>query len=225
MLLLFTTTITASFFDSLNPSAIAQQILLQAMVKKKRDILYFILGISLANMLMGIAIYYGITAWLQDSLNSLVQSYPVLVYGTEFIIGIAIIIILIRYKNRIFNNNSTNELASIDNNNLNGLSLFIMGGTFCVVELTSALPYFGFLAMLSSYNLSSIFVLCFIALYTFIYALPLILLYIGYNRLQGTTFIKKLELSLNKISSLIVPSALIILSLICLFHSIYSLVY
>ena len=31
-------TLTASFFDSLNPSAIAQQMLLQAMIKNKRTI-------------------------------------------------------------------------------------------------------------------------------------------------------------------------------------------
>jgi len=36
MWFLLGTTLTASFFDSLNPSAIAQQMLLQAMVKKKR---------------------------------------------------------------------------------------------------------------------------------------------------------------------------------------------
>ena len=63
MWLLLGTTITASFFDSLNPSAIAQQMLLQAMVKQKRHTLYFILGIGTANLAMGLAVYYGIAAW------------------------------------------------------------------------------------------------------------------------------------------------------------------
>ena len=40
MWFLLGTTLTASFFDSLNPSAIAQQMLLQAMVKKKRQNLF-----------------------------------------------------------------------------------------------------------------------------------------------------------------------------------------
>ena len=60
MWFLLGTTLTASFFDSLNPSAIAQQMLLQAMVKKKRDIWFFISGIGTANLIMGLAIYYGI---------------------------------------------------------------------------------------------------------------------------------------------------------------------
>lgn len=60
MWFLLGTTLTASFFDSLNPSAIAQQMLLQAMVKKKRHIWFFICGIGTANLIMGLAIYYGI---------------------------------------------------------------------------------------------------------------------------------------------------------------------
>lgn len=41
--------VTASFIDGINPSAIARQMLLQAMVKKKRYVLFFMLGIGLAN--------------------------------------------------------------------------------------------------------------------------------------------------------------------------------
>ena len=48
MLILLGTTLTTSFLDCLNPSAIAQQMLLQAMVKNKRHIWFFILGIALA---------------------------------------------------------------------------------------------------------------------------------------------------------------------------------
>lgn len=67
MWFLLGTTLTASFFDSLNPSAIAQQMLLQAMVKKKRHIWFFICGIGTANLIMGLAIYYGIATWVWTS--------------------------------------------------------------------------------------------------------------------------------------------------------------
>ena len=72
MLLLLGTTLTASFFDSLNPSAIAQQMLVQAMVKIKRHIWFFILGIGAANLLMGLAIYYGIATWVSKLLAQVV---------------------------------------------------------------------------------------------------------------------------------------------------------
>ena len=63
MFFLFSATVTASFFDSLNPSAIAQMMLIQAMVKNKRHTWFFIAGIVLANFVMGMAIYYGVAAW------------------------------------------------------------------------------------------------------------------------------------------------------------------
>ena len=81
MLVLFGTTITASFFDSLNPSAIAQQMLLQAMVKNKRHIVYFILGIGLANLALGLAVYYGIAAWAWRLFSAAAGVYPLVVYG------------------------------------------------------------------------------------------------------------------------------------------------
>ena len=83
MLLLLGTTLTTSFFDCLNPSAIAQQMLLQAMVKNKRHIWFFILGIGLANLVMGLAIYYGVAAWVSRLLAALTAAYPLPVYGVE----------------------------------------------------------------------------------------------------------------------------------------------
>ena len=41
MWILLVTVITTSFFDSLNPSAIAEQMLLQAMIKNKKTYLVF----------------------------------------------------------------------------------------------------------------------------------------------------------------------------------------
>lgn len=75
MWFLLGTTLTASFFDSLNPSAIAQQMLLQAMVKKKRHIWFFICGIGTANLIMGLAIYYGIATWVSKFLTKIVNAY------------------------------------------------------------------------------------------------------------------------------------------------------
>lgn len=86
MWFLLGTTLTASFFDSLNPSAIAQQMLLQAMVKKKRHIWFFICGIGTANLIMGLAIYYGIATWVSKFLTKIVNAYPLYVYGAAGIV-------------------------------------------------------------------------------------------------------------------------------------------
>ncbi len=226
MLLIFSTALVASFFDSLNPSAIAQQLLLQAMVKNKRHILFFILGIGLANLFLGLAIYYGIVTWISRFLSAAAQTYPILVYGAELFCGIICSIIGVRLIVRTiwFNGIEKDGDFTKAPTSLSPLSLFVMGAVFCAVELTSAMPYFGFLAMLATYDLKFSLILAFMILYCIGYVFPLLLLYWGYNKLRETTIILKLERSLNKISSYIVPCAISILSAFMIFHSIYSIV-
>lgn len=104
------------------------------------------------------------------------------------------------------------------------LSLFFMGATFCAVELTSALPYFGFLTLLAGYNLTVPFVFSYLLLYCFMYVLPLLVLYVGYNKLRGTRIIQRLEGMLQRVSSYIVPGALGLVGILLLFHGGSSLV-
>lgn len=206
MLILFGTTITTSFFDSLNPSAIAQQMVLQAMVKNKRHIWFFIFGIGLANFGMGLAIYYGVAAWLSRLFSSLVSAYPMHVYGTELLAGILCLGLGIRF---VFRARRSTAVSGEDEvkapAQISPLSLFFMGAGFCFVELTSALPYFGFLAVLAGYRLSFLPSAGFMLLYDFMYMLPLILLYFGYHKLQGTALIRRLEQILQRISAYVVP--------------------
>lgn len=225
------TTVTASFFDSLNPSAIAQQMLLQAMVKNKRHIWFFIIGIGSANLVMGLAVYYGITAWISRLLEKLTAHYPVQVYGAAAAAGIVCLALGIRLIVKTRRENRQKEAGSEDGigevkapAQLSPVSLFLMGAAFCMVELTSAFPYFGFLALLTSYHLAFPFVLAFIFIYNFMYTLPLVLLYFGYNRLQSTLVIKKLEHILDKVSSYIVPVAVSLLGIFLMYYGSVSLI-
>ena len=229
MWLLLGTAITTSFFDSLNPSAIAQQMLLQAMVKNKRHIWFFILGIGLANFVMGAAIYYGVATWVSDLLSKAVASYPWHVYGCASGAGLICFIAGIRLtvKTRVNRRAGNNGEAGTANApaQLSPLSLFLMGAAFCIVELTSALPYFGFIAMLASYRLVFPLVLIFLLIYTFMYVLPLILLYFGYSKLRGTRGIKKLECALGRVSAYIVPVAIGVLGLLLLFYGVSAMIH
>lgn len=220
MIALVSATVTASFFDSLNPSAIAQQMLLQATVKKKRHVWFFIVGIALANYVMGIAIYFGIAAQLQRLWEYSTAHYPILVRGLQLGAGALClsfgIKMLINIKKHITSEASAE--TKTPTRSLTPASLFVMGAAFCAVEITSALPYFGFLALLSSYRLAVPYVLLLILLYAFIYVAPLILLYFGYNRLSGTAAIVKLEKVLGKVSAYIVPVAVLLLGVVLSFN-------
>ena len=228
MWLLLGTTITTSFFDSLNPSAIAQQMLLQAMVKKKRHIWFFILGIGLANLAMGLAIYYGIATWISRLVASITEAYPIYVYGAAAGAGAICLLAGVRLivKTRLSNKagNDSEETEAVKTPvRLAPVSLFIMGAAFCFVELTSAFPYFGFIALLTQYHLAFPLTLLFMLLYNFMYVLPLILLYFGYNKLQGTKAIQKLELILGKISSYIVPVVITLVGVLLVYYGVSSL--
>ena len=182
MLILFGTTITTSFFDSLNPSAIAQQMVLQAMVKNKRHIWFFIFGIGLANFGMGLAIYYGVAAWLSRLFSSLVSAYPMHVYGTELLAGILCLGLGIRF---VFRARRSTAVSGEDE--------------------VKAPAQISFLAVLAGYRLSFLPSAGFMLLYDFMYMLPLILLYFGYHKLQGTALIRRLEQILQRISVYVVP--------------------
>ena len=225
MLVLLGTTFTASFFDSLNPSAIAQQMLLQAMVKNKRYIWFFIFGIGFTNLILGLAVYYGIAAWAARLLSMLTEAYPLHVYGAELLVGCACVFLSVRLIRRIHASagNDTEENLKTPAR-LSPVSLLMMGSAFCAVELTSALPYFGFLALLTSRQFPFGTVLGLMFFYNFIYVLPLVLLYFGYNRLQSTALIQRLERMLNKISAYVVPVIVSVASVLLIFHGAASLI-
>ncbi len=225
MWVLFTTAITTSFFDSLNPSAIAQQMLLQAMVRTKRLIWFFILGIGAANLALGLAIYYGIAAWISALLSKAIALYPQSVYGAALLAGILCLLIGIRQIIKTRRRTGSSYHASSGTKKpaqLSPASLFTLGAAFCAVELTSAFPYFGFLAILSSYDLIFPLVLFFIMIYNAIYIFPLVLLYFGYNKLQGTPLIQRIELVLGKISSYVVPTVVTLLGALLFCWGMYA---
>lgn len=63
-----------------------------------------------------------------------------------------------------------------------------------------------------------------IGVYNFMYVLPLILLYYGYNRLQGTAAIAKLESVLEKVSSYIVPVVVSLVGVLLVYYGATSLI-
>ena len=175
---------------------------------------------------MGLAIYYGIAAWVSRLFERMTAAYPIYVYGTAAVAGAVCLsagIRLIVKTGRGGKAGSTGEEAVKTPARLAPISLFILGATFCFVELTSAFPYFGFLALLTQYRLTFPLTLLFLAIYNFMYVLPLILLYFGYNRLQGTKAIKKLERILGKVSSYIVPVVIALAGILLAYYGAFSL--
>lgn len=224
MLLLLGTTVTTCFLDSLNPSTIAQQMILQSMMKTKRHICFFILGIGLTNLILGLAVYYGMAAWVAGWLSFITARYPVPVCSMMLIAGILCFVLGICRIRKIRSTKTSpgdESFKALDR--LSPASLFLLSAAFCTVELTSALPYWGFLALLTSYHYPFPMVFFFILIYDLIYVLPLILLYLGYHRLQETKAIQKLEHILERVSTYIVPMAIVLVGAVLTYYGGMSL--
>ena len=67
-------------------------------------------------------------------------------------------------------------------------------------------------------------VMLLIGVYNFMYVLPLILLYFGYNRLQGTAAITKLKSVLEKVSSYIAPVVVSLVGVLLVYYGATSLI-
>ncbi len=78
--------------------------------------------------------------------------------------------------------------------------------------------------MLTNYQLTFPLVLFFMLIYNFMYVLPLILLYFGYNKLQGTTMIKRIENLLIKIAAYVVPVVVTLIGILLLYYGMSSLI-
>ena len=75
----------------------------------------------------------------------------------------------------------------------------------------SGQPYFGFLALLAQHQPPQIAALALILLYNFIYLLPLMLVYWGYQALSGSALLQKLEQIMGRIAAYLVPVLLLLL--------------
>ncbi len=210
------TLLVTSLMDSLNPSAIAQTLLFLGNERRKWKILVFILAMFLTNSVLGLAVYYGALAPLKAGYDGLKTQHPDLVFHLSLVLGILAILIgillgLYKYfrtkkgketEKRIEEKQETKEISI--------LSMFFMGMLFTGVELTTALPYFGFLTGLVSHYLGFGIILLLIFLYSFVYVFPLLLVYALYVAFRNNRLIGKFEHLVGKVSAYILPLAFVL---------------
>lgn len=215
MAALIGTLFVTSLLDCLNPTAIAQQLLLQAALKKKSKVWFFISGMFLANLALGLAVYYGAMEPLINGWNVLSEKSPAAALAILLCGGaLSLTMGIVKFVRTAARKKSKEEEAKLPERELTSPVLFGMGVVFTAVELTSALPYFGFLAAMASHAPHAAVVILLTALYSFVYILPLILIYFFYRALRGTKAIAGLERAVGKISAYILPVALVVLGII-----------
>ncbi len=237
MLGLLITTILTSAADSLNPIAITQQFVLQGMVKKPKHIWFFIIPTGVTNLIGGFLAYFGLITFVSDFLGKLMNEYGQMLYTFELILGIVFLIALFHLihntkieslKSQILSLNSgdnkkNDEIETAGKiKSVSPTALLALGICATISELTTALPYFAFLAVLFNYQLSFIQVAFILVVYNTIYTSPLLILYFVYIKSQDKfdrlyTIIKA---KITKWSNIIAPTAVGLIGCLMVYHSV-----
>lgn len=218
---LILTLLATSSVDSLNPIGITQQFILQGMVKKPRHIWYFILTTGVVNMIFGYLVYYGFITVINNGLGGFFETHALLINALEMLLGLVVLFFGIRSlarriiakKRNEYTLNTAKEEEKIRSKiwSVTPLALIGIGVVSTASELTSALPYFAFLAVLIGYELSFLVLTLILIFYNIIYMAPFMVLYFVYiiSKRRFDSIYDFFKKHLKKVSEFIVPILLL----------------
>lgn len=230
-------TILTSAADSINPVAITQQFVLQGMVKKPKHIWFFIIPTGVTNLIGGFLAYYGLYTFINIFFNNLIEKYGQFLFTAELILGIAFLIAvgfllqnnkINSLKKQIYsiknneNSNSDEVEAALKIKSVSPIALIVLGVGATISELATALPYFAFLTILFSYQLTLIQITFILIIYNTIYTLPLIVLYFIYiKELDKFDYLYTvIKTKITKFANIFAPTLLGIIGVVMVYHSI-----
>ncbi len=236
---LLLSTILTSAADSLNPIAITQQFVLQGMVKKPKHILYFIIPTGITNLIGGFLAYYGFVALIGNYMGRLIGNYGQILFIAELILGIALLIAVcyliqnsriesLKKQLRLLrmeegsSDKSDEEEATGRIKSVSPAALITLGVGATISELTTALPYFAFLAILFNYHLTFLEITVILTVYNIIYTSPLLILYLIYRKARNKfdylyNIIKR---QIAKWSDILVPALAGVIGVFLVYHSL-----
>lgn len=236
--LLFSTILTSAA-DSLNPLAITQQFVLQGMVKKPKHIWYFIIPTGVTNLIGGFLAYYGFVAFVGSFFQRLVNTYGRFLFTAELILGIAFCIGV----SFLIQNNKINSLkkqvrsmtygeedeelreeeeAVRKIKSVSPRALITLGVGATISELTTAVPYFAFLAILLNHQLTFLQVAFILIVYNTIYTMPLIVLYFVYVKAQDKfdRLYLLIKTQIAKWATILAPTVVGVVGVVLIYHAI-----
>lgn len=231
---LIITLLATSSIDSLNPIGITQQFILQGMVKKPRHIWYFILTTGVVNMIFGYLVYYGVITLIDSGLDYILDNFSVPLFLLELIAGLAVLFFGARgaVKNFITRKNKSDEQEDEEQRiktrirSVTPLALIGIGVVSTASELTSAVPYFTFLAVLVGYKLNPLTLTLIFVFYNIIYMAPFMILYFVYifSKKRFDSIYSFFKTQFKRFSGVLIPLLLLVVAAFIIFNSIVNLI-
>lgn len=213
-------TISTSAFDSLNPMAIGQQFILQGLVKKPRDIWYFILTTGIVNFLGGVLFYFSLSDLFIRLWESIKSGLAPYLSSILLILGVAVIGYLIYYlwRSRF---QKLEETKVTVKGSFSPKALVLLGVGATVSELATALPYFAFIGWLMNQSFSAVLVIGLMVIYNIIYMSPLMLMYVVYRTQEAKfdRFYHWIQLKMFQWKKVLIPVILLCLGVYLFWQS------
>lgn len=203
-------TISTSAFDSLNPMAIGQQFVLQGLVKKPRNIWYFILTTGFVNFLGGVLFYFSLSDILIQLWNQIKTSVTPYLSIITLIGAVGLILYLIRYF-WLIRRTKEEEVKVTIKGSVSPLALVLLGIGATISELATALPYFAFIGWLMNQSFSYWTVIGLMVIYNLIYMGPLMIMYVVYRTQEARfdQFYHWIQIKMIQWKKVLVPVILI----------------
>ena len=228
-------TVLTSVADSLNPVAITQQFVLQGMVRKPKHIWYFILATGITNLIGGFLAYFGLAAFIGSFWEALLKKHGQILFAAELILGTALLISVgfmlsggerkkrVQTKKAAANSDGGDDEAGVARRikSVSPMALVALGVGATISELTTALPYFAFWAILFNYKLTIPQLMFILIVYNMIYTSPLIMLYYVYIKAQDRfdRLYGRIKSLFSKWANILAPAVVGLIGAILVYHS------
>ena len=234
MISLLLTTTSLGLTDSLNPFGVSMQFVLQGSVKKSWHICFYIIATGVTNLLGGLLAYFGLFNFLKEILVYLMANYQ----GLVITIGIVLALVFFAYafyqiieprlKAQIEEASGyqfKEEEAKIKVKSVSPKALVVIGAGAAISELSTAFPYFAFLAFLFSQSLPTVGVLAILLYYNILYCAPLIVLYFVYKlaHRQFDRLYKIIQSIIERFSNILAPLVSFVLGIVLIYLSLNQL--
>lgn len=219
--------------DALNPATIATMIIILPIVKKKWHSLIFVTGTFMVYFITGIIVFIGVDKYLKSFSNSIAERFAKHVGLIELLIAAIIITIAIvqavKLIKRIIKKEPTKKdyMAAVVKM-VNPAALVFLSVSSTLMDIPTAIPYFGFIGILSNSGTILFVSLVLFIVYCLIYVLPMIILYLMFTLIQGERF-NRIESGfknfINTVSEYLLPIILLILGVLLVVDGMSRILY
>ncbi|MFD2703438.1 GAP family protein [Paenibacillus urinalis] len=178
--------------DSLNPSTIATMILLMPLVTRRQHAWYYIGATFFIYFLFGLLSLWGAERFVAPLIMSIMVKVEPFIGWLELaaavlMLGFGITLAWrswMRWKRKVPLPNWVGRSARF----VNPVSLLLLAAGSTLVDLPTALPYGAFIATLATLENQTTIEPLFLLIYSFLYILPMILVYIVFVKLDNSRY-------------------------------------